>query len=325
MGLRPKPYQPAPQAPPTRSLVDLVRRLDKKEPTWDEVRPGERGEIDVSRVRFRGLTIGGDGTGATLVDSKTPTTIVYLNSILAATRLGARYVPASAADFSPIPKETTAPAMCWVDEVTAPPDQSGGTWGSVFPTVKTAVLWNDMTRLLNIVTGGAAQGAAERAFFASLARGLDGAIISGTGVDAQPTGILSTEGVHEVDGTSFTWTTAAEMLRLVEMSNAVPTGWALSPETAKILRTREKATGSGLFIMAAGRIGDLPAIVSPGVPDGTVVMGDFRQITILSRALELLIDRSTHSTTGGVRLLVFWHGDLLTLRPGAFCFASSVS
>lgn len=323
-----KPYIPEPPEPQKYTFTELVRRLEKNEEMPKEVLFGDRGK-DIGQVYLkwaRDLNLGNDTAGGYLTDTKQPmTAIEYLGAQLIVSRAGAVSVPASAADFSPMPKEVTPPTMYWVAEGIAPPAASDGTWGVVNPHLKTGVVWSDLTRLVTVITGGAADRIVTRAFFKSVAKGLDRATFHGSGLNAEPTGIINVPNVGSIDGGTFSLLKACSMLKAVEDANAAAISWCMSPDVAELLRQRPKAASGERMLLEDGKILNFPAYVSTGIDTGTLICGDFSQVTILNRSLELLVDRFSGSTTGRTRLLVFWFGDFTVGTPAAFCFAQGLS
>jgi len=326
--LKARLYQPDPPKPREWSFSELVRRLEKNEPMPSEALFGDRG-TDIGQVRLSGIramNTGTDTAGGFLVDSKQwMTAIEYLGAILIAARAGAVSIRASAADFSPMPKEVTPPTLYWVTDGNPPPTFSDGVWGTVAPNLKTGVVWSDLTRLMSVITGGAADRIVTRAFFKSVARGVDHVFFHGAGGE-EPLGIVNIPNVGSVAGGTFSLLKACSMLKAVEDANAENISWCMSPDVAEILRQREKgAAGEPRYLFEDGKILDKPALVSNSIDAGTLFCGDFSNATILNRSLELLVDRSSGSTSGTTRLLVFWHGDVIVTTPEAFCFAQGVS
>jgi len=319
--LKARLYEPKPTP---RSMLDLIRRLDRRETPWPEMSSGERG-IDIGRVCFRDLNTISDTAGGYLADSKQPkTAIEYLGSVLAAAKAGAVSVAAKAADFSPTPKEVTPPTMYWVTEGTPPPAASDGVWGAVAPSLKTGVVWSDLTRDLTKITGRAADRIVTRAFFRAVSRGVDHVVFHGGG-GTEPIGITSVPNIGTVDGAAFSLATACSMLQAVEDANASAITWIMSPDVAELLRQRPKAASGERMLFEDGKILDFPAIVSNSIDPGFLFVGNFSSMTILNRSLELLVDQSSGSTTGRTRLLTFWHGDVIITTPQSFCVATAVS
>ncbi|MEW6718905.1 MAG: phage major capsid protein [Thermodesulfobacteriota bacterium] len=321
-----RPYQEAKQR---RSHLELARGMDKYEiPQWPELDTlGERG-CDISRVCFDGLRALGtvdDTGGGYLVDSKPMTAIEYLGHLLAARKAGAVVVNATAADFSPTPVEKTPPVPYWVDELNIPGDQTPSTWGIINPRMRSMICWADLTLQLRVATGGAAEGIATRSFLKALARGADQATFHGSGVDGQPTGIVNTPGVTVTDGGTFSLAKAAAMLKTVEAGNGTAISWVMDPATAELLRQRPKAANGERMIFEGGKILDCPALVSTGVAAGTLFCGDFSNVVLLLRSIDLNVDRSAKSMSGGVRLVYYLNGDVLVTQPQAFSVAQGVN
>lgn len=159
------------------------------------------------------------------------------------------------------------------------------------------------------------------------------ALIAGSGTGGQPQGIVGSSGVGTQSGTSLAWSGVLNMIETVETASALispdSAGFAVAPGVAELLRGREKATGSG-FIMAEGKIAGFKAIVSAGVPSGTMVFGDWQSVILPTWGV-LEIGTDPYGANGalfksgivGVRAL--WSIDVALLRPASFCVASSIT
>ncbi len=150
-------------------------------------------------------------------------------------------------------------------------------------------------------------------------------MIAGPGTGGEPAGILGALSVGT--GTSLTWPNVCALVKAVEAANGVTdparTGFAVAPDTAEILRTRDKATDAGEFILADGRIDGRPAVVSNSVRAGTLVYGDWSGVAIAQwGVLEVAVmsadPGSTLFRTGRVGIRALYSCDVLTLRPESF-------
>jgi len=176
------------------------------------------------------------------------------------------------------------------------------------------------------VTGGLSDRLAARSHFGAVARGIDHAVFHGDGI-AEPLGIVNVPGVGSVVGTTFAIASAAQMLGLVETgnANADSVSWAMSPDVAEILRQRPKVSGGERMLYEDGKILDRPAFVSNSIDAGTIFCGDFTQVIVMVKDIELLIDKSTGSISGLTNILCYPFLDIIVTRPASFAVAQGVS
>jgi HK97 family phage major capsid protein len=175
-------------------------------------------------------------------------------------------------------------------------------------------------------TGGLAEVVATRELIRALAAAFDKAALCGSGAAGQPLGVVLTPGVDSRNGATFATATATAMLSAVESGNAEPTAWITTPAVAALLRARAKnGTGSEFLIDGSGRMMNLPVYVTTGVDAGTLILGDFRQLSILAESVQIELDRTTNATTGICRLFLFGFGDIAVHHPAAFAVATSVT
>ncbi len=323
-----RPYEPDPPKPPVRSFKECLDHLCRNAapPPWAEIRPGTIGS-SIGAVCFRDLSLGVDTAGGYLAANRQPQTVIeYIGSQLLAARMGAVYSSAVAEDFSSIPVEKTAATFQWLGEGT-PVDESSNTFGAVAPSIKWGCVFVEVTRQLRTVSGGLVDRLLARSHFGAVARGVDHAVFHGSGVDGEPIGILNVPGIGSVDGSTFSLLKACSMLKSVEDGNADAGSvcFAMDPATAEILRQRPKATSGERMIFEDGKILDCPAYVSSGIAAGHLFCGDFSQVVVMARDLELLVNRNTKSTFGIIQVLAYWYGDIVVQRPASFCVATGVS
>jgi HK97 family phage major capsid protein len=295
---------------------------------------GEHG-INISRVRFkwlekaiqhgRDLVAGIGSQGGYTVGSKSPFPVIeYLGAQLACAKAGAQVVPIET--FGPVPKVSSVAAAGWIGE-------SGGvtepnfTFTSVPTSPKTVAAFADVSRILNAQTGPVAEGVVVRELLGANARAVDTAVLHGTGAAGQPLGIAGSAGVDTRSGASFAIATATGMLKAIETANADSTAavWLMDPASADLLRKREIGTAGAGLIIANGKMLGLPVLVSNSVSAGFIFIGDFREVVVAVRSIEVLRNPFSQSKGGFIEVGVYWVGDILLRHPGAFSVATSVS
>ena len=129
--------------------------------------------------------------------------------------------------------------------------------------------------------------------------GLEHQIIAGDGTGENMTGLLNTAGVTAVAFATDVVTTLRSALTALQIKGETPTGWALHPtdaEAVDLLRwgtsggflSEGYATGLAPGVSDSGSSNnvfgpDIRRVVSPTVPVGTAILGDFTKLRVYVR------------------------------------------
>lgn len=314
---------------PYLRLADVAKSMEPGTGAMpSNARPGRRGVL-VTHLSLPGLERALSATtsgGEYLSKTSQPVTVVEaLQTALVCAQAGARFETPEG-DWSAIPRVATVGAAAWIDpDVGSVPDTSM-TFGAVVASPKLVTASAVVSRTLNLVTNRLAERTVVRELLRAIAAAGDRAALLGSGVDAEPLGIAETEQVAKTSGAAFSWTTATELIRVVEAGNATPTGWMLSPATAKILRGRQRFTGTDSPILDdSGKIAGIPAFVTTGMTDGKIIVGDFTRLVFRSEAVEVVVDNFSLSTTGALSVVCLHFMDTIVEHPAAFAVAENVS
>lgn len=321
---------------PVRSMMELVKGMvGEKIPNWDELAGGERG-WKIGGIAFGGLQpedgkrrdLGtGTGAGGGYLSKKSQP-VDFIPAMLAQSKLGqagAKSVKPGG-DWSAIPAVASIASLGWIDP------NGGGTmsenvltFGSRLRSPKLGTFSADVSRALRIPAGGLAERLIELESARVIAAGIDAAALNGAGVDAEPLGLLNA-GIPSTSGASYAWATACEQVRAVEAANGTPSAWFASPATGKILRGRAKASGTSDFILGDdGKILGMPCFISTGMPDNSLICGDFSRLSLHVEEVEVLFDPYTQSNTGTISLVYFVWCDVVVEHLTAFIVAVNVS
>lgn len=154
-----------------------------------------------------------------------------------------------------------------------------------------------------------------------LALAFDLAAIAGTGANNQPTGVLNTNGIGSVIGTSLGWEGVIEFETDVNSANAdlASMAYLTAAVVGGILKTREKAANTAKFLAENGELNGYPLSISNQVPAAAMIFGVWSQIMIaLWGGLDIMVDTATNAASGGVVLRAFQSADIAVRHPGAF-------
>lgn len=198
---------------------------------------------DVQTLQRDLSVAGGTATGAALVgtDHMPGSFIEILRSKMRMLELGVTVMSGLVGNPS-IPRQDGAATGYWVSEGVAP-TESQQVFAQLGMSPKTCGAVTEFTRQLLVQSAPSVDQLVYSDLAAVLARTIDKAIIQGTGTAGQPTGILSTTGVSEVDmiGATFAFADAVAFETAVLEADAPEgTAWLCRPSVAGTLKSRPK-------------------------------------------------------------------------------------
>ena len=245
--------------------------------------------------------------------------------------LGATYMTGLTGRIK-MPKMATGANAAFVEELADVAD-GAGTDGGVTLQPRTMGAFVDLSRLLMMESVPAIEQVIQNDLLASAADRTEFYAIQGSGSSGQPTGILNTSGVNDLDistGTdvaALTWADITALVKLVEEDNGIVNGNAAGflshPSVkAKMSQTVKVASTDSVMLLNDpwNNIYGYPAAFSSNVPttldpgDGgndasALIFGDFSQLIIASfGAPSILVDPYTGSRAGTVRMVL--HAEL---------------
>jgi HK97 family phage major capsid protein len=200
-------------------------------------------------------------------------------------------------------------------------------------TPKTVGAYVEASRLLLVSTSAFAQDYLMRILAQAVAAELYAKLLSGSGASGQIQGVLNTNGIGSVSGTSLAYSGILDVVKTVEDLSAMvdPTkvGFVLAPDVAKLLRLREKVAGSGT-IMTANDLAGYPAVVTKAIPDGSAIFADWSQLLLLEwGVLEVGTDpygvNSALFQKGLVGIRAIWTTDATVLQPKSFVKVTGIT
>lgn len=241
--------------------------------------------------------------------------------------LGVRTLP-GLRDNIAIPRLSSGATAYWLSPEGADITESEAAFGQVTLSPKTVgglVAW---TRQLAIQANPAIDAIMADDLNMALALAIDLATLHGTGADGQPLGIANTSGVAAPDLSTATWAKVVSMETLVAMANADVASMALltTPQFRGTLKTREKATNTGMFIWTGNEVNGYRAEVSNQVSSGYAFFGDWTRAVLGEwGVLELAVSEHTKFASGGIALRGMQTVDVAVRQPGAFAVSSNAS
>jgi HK97 family phage major capsid protein len=156
--------------------------------------------------------------------------------------------------------------------------------------------------------------------------GMNKKLMNGSGANGEMTGVLNVSGVGSVSGTDVDHADVLDVIKNVENASGIVqpgrAGFVVAPDAARLLRSREKAAGSGM-IMDGYTLAGFPAQVTKSTPDASLIFGDWSQLVLLEwGVLEVSVD--PYGADGGlfkrglIGLRTLWTIDAVCLHPESF-------
>jgi HK97 family phage major capsid protein len=227
-----------------------------------------------------------------------------------------------------VPKVTakSTPALLSTESTQITPSQP--TIAQVTLTPKTVGAVINYSRLLS-KQANAAQFAA-RELLRTIGTSIDAAILNGSGVSGQPTGIIGTAGVQTQSGTTLNAGVFTMKQKSAEANVTDENIKFLStPAVRQLLETRERATGGGRFVWQADQVADRAAYVSTDVPTAVMICADFSLAYLgfwgAGLVLEINPFEQTNFKSGVIQARVLATCDVAVLHPSSIVVASSIT
>ena len=236
---------------------------------------------------------------------------------------GARMLGGLSGDVK-IPKKTGVSAAAWIDTEGADSAATEMTVGQISLSPKTLGAHTDVTRQLLIQSSLDVENLIRDDLTRALALAIDKAGLEGTGLNGQPTGILSTTGTNAVTfaGVNPTFAEVVAMETAVAEDNALlgNLSYILPASMYGALKTSEKATNTAQFVVEpGGSINGYRGIVSNQATSGNMYFGNFDDLLIgMFGGLDLTVDPYSLSKSGTVRLVALQSVDAAVRHAVSF-------
>lgn len=267
----------------------------------------------------------------------TVTTQTFIEMLRARTlvnTLGARVMGGLVGDLS-IPKQTGGATAYWVSEGNAP-TESNQTVGQVGLAPSTVGAFSDMSRKFIKQSSFDAEAFVRADLAAVIARALDTAVFNGSGVGAEPLGILQNADVATVaidtNGGAPTFGKIVELETTVAAADADlgSLAYVTNAKGRGVLKTTTKETGEPVYLWRddntlngyrAYATNLLPSDLTKGTGEdlSPLLYGNWGDVIIgMWGGLDLLVDPYTGGTAGNVRVIVHQDVDVALRHAESF-------
>lgn len=218
-----------------------------------------------------------------------------------------------------IPRLKSSTSVAWFGENTAIP-QSEAEMDSITLSPKHAGAWTEYSRNMLLQSSPDIEGLLRSDLAQVLALEVARAVINGSGADAEPTGILATSGINEIDKPATEMGYASALANALYVKNVQNVSF-IANSTFKAT-VDNLLTTDGLPIGSAAFFRNYPHKYASTVPAARVmVAGDFSQVIQGTwSAVELLINPYMESAfkKGNVAMRIVLTTDIAIRHPEAF-------
>lgn len=282
----------------------------------------------------RDLTAGSASAGGYLVgtDNLGDSFIDLLRPRLICAAMGARFMPGLVGNVT-IPKLAAGGTAHWLTDEATAITETQQTIGQVAMAPKTVGALTEFSRQLLMQSNPAVDSIIAQDLAKTLAKAVDAAAINGSGLSGQPKGVLNTDGIGTVSGTSLGYAGAIEFLTDLAGSNALDgkaLGFVTTPAVAALLLQRQRFDGADTGVwegnVREGTVVGIRAMSAAVMPAATMILADWDQLMIGEWGyLEISSDPYTNFRTGIVAVRAMQSVDIGVRQAGAFTVASSIT
>lgn len=291
-----------------------------------------RNGVRVPDFAFRDLNVTTASAGGYLSAGRVRGYIPAPQPVSAALALGATVESVPPGGSVAVPRDTTAFSTTWQASETASITETTPVFGQIINTPKILSAFCEVSRQLLLQSN--ADSIIKLEFARAAGAALDAAILNGSGVSGEPTGIVNTVNVGAFTGASLNQAALRNAQADVNTATAVnpaTCGYVSTPAVAELLSGRQRFTGSSTALWegasAAGTVEGCRAVATTGCPSATAIYGDWSRLWVIQWEDGLVIEADPYTKFQqglvGVRLLMPL--DIVVSVPQAFSVATGIS
>lgn len=208
--------------------------------------------------------------------------------------------------------------------------ESNAVIGQILLSPKTIGAYTEVTRRLLKQSTPQAEAILINSMTATLGRGIDTAVINGSGALGQPAGLLLQSGIGAVTGTSIDWAAILDFeadVAAAELDLAgINVGWITTPLIRKLLKARLKVAGYPQYLWEIdNRMNGYQAFATNACPADTLLFGDWSEVVIGEWGVVEIETAPAQFAAGIVGIRAMADIDIGIKHAGAFSVAASVT
>lgn len=284
-----------------------------------------RGAFVPPEVLQRDLSAGTATDGAELVADNllAGSYIEVLRNAMVTAQAGATMLPGLVGNIE-IPRQTSGAASTWISAEDGDATESEPQFDQVTMSPKDLACYTEVTRRLMMQSTPAIEGIVRRDLAIAQALGIDLAVLYGSGLSGQPTGVANATGINTFNfaAAAPTYAETVRMVKEVMADNALlgSLAYIIDPAGWEYAMTTVKDSGSGQFVLSeSGTINGYQQFVTNQVTAEDWFFGNWADVLIGEwGGLEINVDPYTHSLKGKVRFITFKTVDVAVRHPQSF-------
>jgi HK97 family phage major capsid protein len=277
------------------------------------------------------LTVASAGAGGYLVGTHNQSFIEMLRNSAIAYRAGVTSMPGLVGNVT-VPRQSAAGTNYWLATEGTAITESNQTFVQMALSPKTAGAYTEISRQLLLQSSPSVEAIVTSDLAQVVGLAVDLAVLNGSGSAGQPTGIIGTNGIGAVTGTSIAYAGILEFQSDTAAANALfdTSAYVTTPAVAALLKQRVKfsSTASPLWEgkLQEGNVDGYKAFASNQVPSANILFGDFSKVVLAEwGVLQIEVNPYANFAAGIVGVRAMYSIDVGVRQPAAFSLATSVT
>jgi HK97 family phage major capsid protein len=255
--------------------------------------------------------------------------IELLRNKMLVRQMGAKVMSGLHGDIA-IPKQTGGASTFWVSEGRSP-EHSQQAFGQVTLSPKSIAAYTDFTRKLVLQASPDIENLVRNDLATVIALEIDRAAICGSGIGAEPLGIMNTAGIASVifaDDNAINWVKIVDLESKIAAKNADigALGYLCNAAMRGLLKSTEKSQNTAEYLWESrgadpgfGYLNGYRVGTTNQMPADTMLFGNFSDLIIGQwGVLDVLVDPYTLGTSGGIRIRVMQDVDVAIRHAESF-------
>lgn len=248
---------------------------------------------------------------------------LFLNALVP----GFTYLPGLQQNVD-IPKMTGGATITVATSEAAGFSETALTFGQLTLSPKEIGTYIDITRKLLVQSTPAIDNLVATMLMRAVGLKANYLALFGSGGSGEPTGAFATSNIGTFDAAGIGRHGVLDAMADIKGANVVGAlQWLVNAAGAALLMERDQTSGYGKYLMDDnGTMITFPSFITEQMASGYLALGKWDEVVLAGfGTLEILYDRSTASTSGGLRIGIYDLIDAGLKHPGAISVATNLS